>query len=725
MSFKFKTRRDAELPLAAVTTAVASVLNASSFNKAALGTGLSAGMESMAESDLAGLEVGMESFDGALKNQLKGIAGVSYTEEQRAAATVAGMLSANPMAWFNRKALSVGAESGDFVQDAGRSAPYSQEFLKAAQESFGNSEKARDLATASVVFNLNASRQDEFCDTVFRPYTLTPEQYGIAYSVRLYQLQDFQEHAVNGKIVPNWGRKNLLKAEIDPSILRNNSTQIKHIMRPENEDSFADPAVVVPVEETFLGEKITTSLLKPGVEVSLLPLSQTDTMLSRGLMNQTDELDTRVTVKSLAFQVNLGGKTDIIELKGFNQVPSAAFLFNPNGRAQRQVLSMDTTSIVFNSLTRNRQNLELEALKVLADNKLVVRARATSRGELDLEFGVTTVDTAKLIVTEIYYENDPATKLDLESTLCKDIVEALNKAVFLGYSVDARRTNTNFRTRDQLLDVSEKRFVYGSRRRGPVSVIAPNPAAGANNDLHADINGLIYHCTVRTKADAIQTLLQHEALLASRVGKNGDHYGQVSDAYGPAAELVTPFYEHFKADLTNVVTYSNDAERRVAIAAYLQNKLLEMSSRMIRDSGFKVAMNALNGTQDSKPTIVILTDIVTAQWLYTTGDFRTLGDALNVKLCITQNNQFYGKIRFFPAESDSVAATSPLAFGTFLWRPELVTDINLTRDGVQLRELTVMPDYEHIVNLPVMGSIDVTGLTELVESKSTLLVHPQ
>ena len=723
MSFKFKTRREATLPLQAVTAAVASVLQNTAFNKNTLGTGLSAGMESLGADDYAGLESGLESFDVALKQQLNNVPGVSYTEEQRTAATVAGMLSANPMAWFNRKALSVGAESADFVQDAGRSAPYSTEFLKAAQESFGNSEKARDLATASVVFNLNASRQDDFCDTVFRPYTLTPEQYGISYAVRLYQLQDFQEHAINGKTVPNWNRKNLLKAEIDPSILRNNSTQIKHIMRPENEDMFADASVVVPTNEEFLGESITTSLLKPGVEVNLLGVSQTDTMLARGVLNQTDELDTRITLKSLAFQVELGGKTDIIELKGFHQVPSAAFLFNPNGRTQRQVLSMDTTSIVFNAVTKNRANTSLEALKVIADNNLVVRARATSRGEVDLEFAKATVDTAKLIVTEIYDARDPSSKLDLESAQCKDIVNALQKAVFLGYSVDARRTNTNFRTRDQLLDVSEKRFVYGSRRRGPVSVIAPIPAAGANNDLHADINGLIFHCTVRTKADAIQTLLQHEALLASRVGKNGDHYGQVSDAYGPAAELVTPFYEHFNADLSHTVTYSNDAERRVAIAAYLQNKLLEMSSRMIRDSGFKVAMNALNGTQDSKPTIVVLTDIVTAQWLYTTGDFRTLGDALNVKLCITQNNQFYGKIRFFPAESDSVAAISPLAFGTFLWRPELVTDINLTRDGVQVRELTVMPDYEHIVNLPVMGSIDVTGLTELVESKSTLQVH--
>lgn len=720
---KFKSKQSGINPLQGVVTAVRNVMQNTAFNSAALGNGLTTGMESMSEVDLAGLESGMGNFNAGLESQLNSLPGSpKYTEQQREAGAIAAMIAGNPKAWFGRKDLSVGAESGQ-VTDAGRAAPYSQEFLNAALESFGNTEKARDLAVASVVFNLNASRQDDFCDIAFRPYTLSPDQYGIAYSVRLYQLQDFQEHAINGKSQQNWGRKNLLKAEIDPSILRNDSTAVKHILRDENKDFFADVTRILPVDEQFLGETITTSLLKPGVEAPLLALSQTDAMLAAGLMNQTDELDTRNVLKSLAFSIKMGGKEDIIELNGFEQVPSAGFLFNANGRSQRQVLSMDSTSVVLSGVTKTRGGTSLEALKLLADNGLIVRARATARGELDLEFSKTIVDSAKLIVLEITKHDDPATKLSLETGVGKQIVDALAAAEFLGYSVNSRRTNSNFRTRDQLLDVSEKRFVYGSRRRGPVSVIAPIAAANANNDLHADINGLIYHCTVRTKADAIAKLLNHEQQLAARVGKNGDHYGQVSDAFGPAAELVTPFYEHFEAKLDTGVSYSSDAERRAAISAFLQNKLLEMSSRMIRDSGFKVAMNALNGTQDSKPTIVILTDIVTAQWLWVSGDFRTLGEQLNVKVCTTPNKDFYGKIMFFPAESDSVAAVSPLAFGTFLWRPELVTDININRGGIQNRELTVMPDYEHYVNLPVLGSITVTGLKDLVESKSSMDFH--
>lgn len=719
---KFKSKESAYNPLSAVTAAVRNAMQSHSFNAAALGNGLTAGMENLDINDLAGLESGMEGFDHGLETGLRGVKGQSYTEQQREAATVAAMISTNAKAWFSRAELKVGVE-GAQVLDAGKSAPYSDEYLKAALEGFGNTEKSRDLAVASIVFNLNASRQDDFCDTIFRPYTLTPDQYGIAYSVRLYQLQDFQEHTINGKTKPNWGRKNLLKAEIDPSILRNDSTMIKHIRRPENEDSFADENVIVPLTESFLGETITTSLLAPQKEVNLLALSQTDAMLAAGLMNQTDELDTRNVLKSLAFVVSANGKQDVLELNGFDQVPSAAFLFNPTGRLQRQVLSMDSTSVMLTPATKTRGNTDLEALQIIKKENLIVRARAVARGELDLEFGTCTVDTAKLVVLEIYRPSDVNAKLSLDTGIGKDIVDALASAEFVGYSTNSRRTNTNFRTRDQLLDVSEKRFVYGSRRRGPVSVIAPIAAANANNDMHADINGLIFHCTVRTKADAIAKILDHERMLQNRVGKNGDHYGQVSDAFGPAAELVTPFYEHFEADLDKVVSYSNDTERRAAIAGYLQNKLLEMSSRMIRDSGFKVAMNALNGTQDSKPTINILTDIVTAQWLYVNGDFRTLGEVLNVKLCITQNKDWYGKILFFPSESDSVAATSPLAMGTFLWRPELVTDINITRGGIQNRELTVMPDYEHIINLPVLGSITVTGLKELVEAKAAMDFH--
>jgi hypothetical protein len=47
-----------------------------------------------------------------------------------------------------------------------------------------------------------------------------------------------------------------------------------------------------------------------------------------------------------------------------------------------------------------------------------------------------------------------------------------------------------------------------------------------------------------------------------------------------------------------------------------------------------------------------------------------------------------------------------------VWKPELTLVLPISRNGQISKELTVSPSFTHIVNLPVLGVIEVTGITD-------------
>ena len=53
---------------------------------------------------------------------------------------------------------------------------------------------------------------------------------------------------------------------------------------------------------------------------------------------------------------------------------------------------------------------------------------------------------------------------------------------------------------------------------------------------------------------------------------------------------------------------------------------------------------------------------------------------------------------------------NPLHFGNMFWRPELTTNMQISRGQTTTRELTVQPSFRHVVHLPILASITVSNL---------------
>jgi len=71
-------------------------------------------------------------------------------------------------------------------------------------------------------------------------------------------------------------------------------------------------------------------------------------------------------------------------------------------------------------------------------------------------------------------------------------------------------------------------------------------------------------------------------------------------------------------------------------------------------------------------------------------------------------------ITFAVMDSNRNTSINPLNSGNMLYAAEIVSNLNVARDGQTSNETMVTPRYLHIWNLPVMTELTVTGLPAVV-----------
>jgi len=115
---------------------------------------------------------------------------------------------------------------------------------------------------------------------------------------------------------------------------------------------------------------------------------------------------------------------------------------------------------------------------------------------------------------------------------------------------------------------------------------------------------------------------------------------------------------------------------------------------------------------------MILTDTFIATYLNLIGDTRLLGDLFDVKVAVTLDSRMAGKLVFAFGQEAALnsGVPNPLHFGMMGYRPELTVMIPITRGGSTSMELTVQPSFRHIVNCPIMGYWEISGIEEVVAS---------
>ena len=675
--------------------------------------GLHTAMEGIAreyEQELQGLgQIPMQNVAGGKPVEMPTM---KFSTAQKMAAKIIGLATGNTKAFLSAPLNRSNVPDG-FHYIAPTGADAVEKRTSTALEAY-DEKQSRNTVVYAVAYNMQAARQDAFGEAFFPTCVVTPDQFGFTISIELTEVFDEFHRTTAGDISRNFGKRNIIHAMIDPTILRNDTTKMIPVYRDESAHCFVDPALVAPAAIVHEGVTVTTAPLKIGETFTMLDISQTQALLDTGMMGAQDAIDPYVQLASLYMSVGTG-TPEVIRLNSVSQMTAANFVHAQQGHYRRMDLHFMTNSLPINKHTKQNSGAASVLLKFIVDAELDVRLSVLVAGSVNLSTADTVLSGGNVSVYEV--RNKDGHILDLKSGDGKAVVDLFKSAEIFGYDLNARRVNSNRRERGQLLETTYFNSVYGVPLLAPITVARPLTSGDANDA--SDLASLIITTRVRTSNAAVAKLLEAEGVLASSVAQNGGVYTYDNELLGVARMLVKPWYEHKDLDMVQALDSIKSQDRMRDLQAVIVNLIRDMCLRMYRDSGYKPVADAMAGGEAPTPTIIIGTDPVIAGYLDVIGDFRTLGNSFNVKVVQTSNILMKGKIRMsfgdFTEGRDGVP--NALHFGNMAWKPEVVVVFPLMRQGSNSKEITVQPSFLHIVNLPVMASIDVFKLEEVVASK--------
>ncbi len=605
-------------------------------------------------------------------------------------------------------------------------ATYQRQILNISQEAYNESSLLRESALFTMTYNYQAARQDEFGETLFPTIVQSADMAGITINVKLMTVFDGVERNISGAF-QNFNRKNIIRAVADSTILNKDTNKVIPVARTESLAKFVDAAKIAAHNVVVDGETISTAPLKIGAEIDLMGISQPASMISKGINDQTDSLEPHAYLDAIYIEVDngLADPDDAIDYFKISvkDIPYSNFVFNPQDNYKSAILNFDTDSLILRkpSATENLLNVDGSVPTFLTDintSNWAVRLKGTITGSLNIENGKLKINSSGLTVYKIITQTDNAEvsiTAGAGQTFANNIA---SKAVVIGYDIGAWRSNANLRQRGQLINVTQFNQIYNVPLRAPIT--AQHPVNTNQQIDSADVQTLINTTRTRISNDAVTNLMDFANSLKAYkfISNPADEdvvYGP--DILGTGRYHVKPQYIEDSIDVSQVLDSLTSAQRTLDIQAAIVNMIRNIALRLYVNSEYKAAADHLSGAMSQVPTVIVATSPDVASYIMSPGDLRTLGAEFNLRVVSSLDLRMRGKIyiTFGVFDESRNNAPNPLNFGNLIWYPETVVTANVSRNGQLSRETIVQPRYLFINNLPIMGYIAISGLSEALE----------
>lgn len=674
-----------------------------------------AGEESQASDMLTSLQASVESF-------FRGnpLAGAKQVTAQQAEAVSFALASAmNPRAHITRQGNTQKfvAQNAFEVYIPDHSGIDPSRLGQKSLEAYDT--KANDeTLNFTAAFALATATQNRFGEMFYKTVNLSPDQYAIEMEIPLISVYDQVRYELEKRLT-DYNRKNIVNAEIDYTILKNDSLKITPVVRAQTLDAFVDPALVAPYAVvTEEGETVQTAPLKTNYRSSMFRLAQTDTQLAAGILNQTDALDPGAVLTGVFLQFGTGSTAEVVRIDTRNS-PLNQFTESLQGQTRRMDLQFTTDSI---SIGKATTLFNGEASTLLAafqgDTANTAWLSFSVRGDINLQDSSYEVIGGSIMVNTI--KNAAGQALDIGAQPQQAMITLLQGAKIIAFEVDVRKVNSNLRELGQLADFNTYRQVYGVSLGSPLSVQRPITNGDAQDALHAA--ALSYLCKVRQSNQAVTQLLSEVDSLR-QYSKRTDIIGRQPEIMGISSYLVEPVLEELTIDLLQEVTTTAQHQRYSDITAILTDASKIIAYKLWQLSNWQAAANLLEGTEAQLPVVKLGTDMVLTQYLMVEGDTRTMGPDFSYEKAWSPDLRIRNKIFIalgYPSNNPGVP--HPLDHGMMINKPEVVAALNLSRSS-HSRELIVHPSFRHIPLTPILGVITVTNLQEALTQKATLGVE--
>ena len=571
----------------------------------------------------------------------------------------------------------------------------------------------RNAKVTSVNYNLNASQQNEFGEAFFPTVTISNEMVGVAVSIRLISvIKDFTRNA--DASLADFRRRNVVRALLDHTILRNDSNKLVPQYKAQTANWFSSD--IGSFAKEVEGVTHTTGALKINTRIGdLIQLGYPETTAHS--LNQGDTLDPSISVAGV--YLKLGNNKIRLSLGGFKR---AGFLAAPEDDTRQQNLNLDLSTLVIRKSTLQfNQAALVTPMDVIDTNNWTVVLRMNLSGNVSVSTGEIRVDGNNLEVVRIVDVDGNA--VDLSTGPAAAIVALVSKTSIVGYDIDARTSNLNRRMRGQVMDTTVYNQVWTVPLRSPITY--PRPVNATSETDAADVAVLVSTTHARTSNEAVTTLFETADALSeySNIGQS-DLDAVPPERFGIARLLVTPTYKYSAVNLATVIQSAKSHEKEQDIAAVIMLHVKNVAYEMYRDSGFQAFVESGAAGVSGNPTVLIGTDPYTSRFIFVPGENRTVGPDFNYKLVTTPDTRFQGNIAIaFGYPELYKGEINPAHFGNMLWAAETVLVLQMNRNGDAQKETTVQPRFRHFVNVPVLGWIVLTGIPEVIATRTPINFH--
>ena len=568
----------------------------------------------------------------------------------------------------------------------------------------------------SVAYNLLASRQDEFGEAFFPTIVIDPMQSGLVVeNTFAVIMNEVTRSARNDK--QKYNKIPLIKAMYDSELLTADKNKCIPVYK---EDRSLDDLFLADFKSINkdTGFDILTAPLKVGEKISLLGISQTEAMLSKGEMDNTDALDRSIQLRRVYYTIK--GKTGV----GHDQDATETFFFDagafaynnfmaaPQRHSKDMILNFATTAMIIRPDEIKQANGSAsEIFKDLNQPGIEIKLEVSLTGNANTEYGDITVYPNLIKIIEI--KNASGDVVPATDPIYTSVNDYIQKFEIIGYTVDAYRTNSNLRTMGHLLTIDRYKQEYQIKLRSGMNMMCPiNNETGRENDIDY-LNTQIQATQLRTSADAVTTLIKYAESLRSNISSGVAKELEVS---GIGRYSVHPYYKNISLNLADYVDSLKSTERLDDVRAAILNKINDEVVQMDIISNYGAAHRVANNNIPTKKTIIIGTDPRIKHYLAGKEDRLVLSSDLDAVIVSTYNQDIAGKIfiTYGVFNNDRSTVVNPLNFGNLVWAPTIATDVIRTIGGSTRRDLMTMPRYCHIVNLPILLEINLSDIENVI-----------
>ena len=586
----------------------------------------------------------------------------------------------------------------------------------------------QNYAKVAVGFHVLAARQTPAAEAAFPTYALPPDSNGFEIEVERPLVFNQIWHDVKGNTIDfNRHRKLLLNAYQDHTILQNTATLIKPYFvdgDAENNANYVDNSIVpaAPYDASKPEEAFKTSWFKPGANFSVVGVGQNPELAKLGQANTTDTLDHRVMLDKILLAVKTADGTSYIP---FDTKHLAYSGYNPafEGQNRKLVLTFSTEDLTLHAGVKDVKDQTPAALATFNSNYANYRVLLAIdvNGKINLESSENKIGAASAEVYEVIKVT--GTGVDAVVEPAEAAVAATIKALFqsielFGYKLEAFLTNFNRAIHGPLVTQERYKDAHVVPLGAPITAQMPVvDTANPTIDVTTPANTLM----IRNSNNAFSQLFSFEKILdQAQLALNGRNAAVPQIRAIGRWLLRRSWYDKKDFVLTDEINSLQTADRNINISAGICNMLRIMVNTGYYHTNFQAAMDVLGVAVGQKPKIVLLCNPIVANYIWERGDSRTLGDGWEFDIVADADNRFidrdkdgnpvYRIYAFF--KIDGVDGPHPLNFGNMIYKPDLTTQLPITRDNRTTVEFTTQPWTLHVNHCPVLFRLDVHGLRE-------------